>query len=165
MQNFAPSGFSVEQLSQRIEIGKSRLLRLDHLAAIVLVHAIAPGKYLGERWIFAELVEVNHPHWRLKEERLLRSRLEEHQHRRGCYVGASECITDQVFASAQRLLKTRQDPRDREPSLLFLEWRVSILFREVLSALLRFGVIDAKQAPGDHHPAMRPQRVKRDFLP
>src|SRR5712672_3224535 len=165
MQNFAPLGFSVEQLSQCIEIGTSRLLWLDNLAAVLFVHLVSPGEYLGERWIFAELVEVNHPHWRLKEEKLLRSRLEEHQHRRGGYVGASECITDQVFASAQRLLKTRQDPRDREPALLFLEWRVSILFREVLSALLRFGVIDAEQTPGDHHAAMRPQRIKRDFLP
>src|SRR6266481_6422740 len=125
MQNFAPLGFSVEQLSQCIEIGKSRLLWLDNLAAVLFVHLISPGEYLGERWIF----------------------------------------TEQVFASAQRLLKTRQDPRDREPALPFFEWRVSILFREVLSALLRFVVIDAEQTPGDHHAAMRPQRVKRDFLP
>src|SRR5260221_11394523 len=99
-----------------------RPLRLDDLAAMIPVHPVAPGEYLGKRWIFADLVEINHPHWRLKDEKLLRSRLEKHQHRRGGYVGASECITDQVFASAQGLLKTRQDPRDSEPALLFLEW-------------------------------------------
>ena len=97
-------------------------LRLDHFAAMVLVHPVAPGEYLGERWIFAELVEVDEPQFRRKDEKLLRSRLEKHQHRRDGYVGASECITDQIFAPAQRLLETRQDPRDREPALLFLEW-------------------------------------------
>ena len=49
--------------------------------------------------------------------------------------------------------------------LLFHELRVAVLFREILSALLCFGVVDAEQAPGDQCATMRPQRVKRYFLP
>src|SRR5260221_14466411 len=61
-QNLVPGGFSELQFEQRIY--RFRPLRLDDLAAMIPVHPVAPGEYLGKRWIFADLVEINHPHWR-----------------------------------------------------------------------------------------------------
>src|SRR6266481_1655306 len=60
MQNFAPLGFSVEQLSQCIEIGKSQLLWLDNLAAVVMSARVnvSPTRYSRPLSVSLRLVRI-----------------------------------------------------------------------------------------------------------